>query len=549
MTDASRSRANPWAVLAVFALGTFLTLLDLTIVNIAIPRIVDDTHAPLDGILWMLNAYSLVYAVLLITSGRLGDLFGPRQLFAAGVAVFTVASAFSGLSQDATQLVLSRAGQGLGAALLAPQGLPMITSLFAPNKRGGVFAIFGMLAGLAVVLGPTLGGLIVSSWGWRWIFYVNVPVGALILALTVRVVPDVRPGRPHRLDITGVALATAGLFAVVYGLIEGQRYDWGTITGFVSIPFVIGIGIALLAIFLVQQARRQGREPLLPFEIFADRNFALMAFVLMAMGFAIVGVFFPLTIYFQSVLGLDAFSAGLTIAPQPVTMMLASGPIAMLIQRGYAKRILFIGLLLFVAGMGHVAYTVSAEGDRWALLPGLVVSGLGMAGVWTPLFDLGTRTLQPRLAGAASGVFSTIQELGAVLATAVIGAVLQNRLATSLPAEAAANAAHLPAPVRALFVDGFSVAAKRGLEVGAGQSGTALQLPPGVSADLAAQIGQVAHVVFTHAFVDAMRPAMALALAVVFIAALVMLRARQPRSATALEVVEAAAYNEMERTS
>ncbi|HEY6203695.1 MAG TPA: DHA2 family efflux MFS transporter permease subunit [Candidatus Limnocylindria bacterium] len=549
MTDASRSRANPWAVLAVFALGTFLTLLDLTIVNIAIPRIVDDTHAPLDGILWMLNAYSLVYAVLLITSGRLGDLFGPRQLFAAGVAVFTVASAFSGLSQDATQLVLSRAGQGLGAALLAPQGLPMITSLFAPNKRGGVFAIFGMLAGLAVVLGPTLGGLIVSSWGWRWIFYVNVPVGALILALTVRVVPDVRPGRPHRLDITGVALATAGLFAVVYGLIEGQRYDWGTITGFVSIPFVIGIGIALLAIFLVQQARRQGREPLLPFEIFADRNFALMAFVLMAMGFAIVGVFFPLTIYFQSVLGLDAFSAGLTIAPQPVTMMLASGPIAMLIQRGYAKRILFIGLLLFVAGMGHVAYTASAEGDRWALLPGLVVSGLGMAGVWTPLFDLGTRTLQPRLAGAASGVFSTIQELGAVLATAVIGAVLQNRLATSLPAEAAANAAHLPAPVRALFVDGFSVAAKRGLEVGAGQSGTALQLPPGVSADLAAQIGQVAHVVFTHAFVDAMRPAMALALAVVFIAALVMLRARQPRSATALEVVEAAAYNEMERTS
>src|SRR2546423_7316962 len=234
--DAAIRKTNPWAVLAVFALGTFLTLLDLTIVNIAIPSIVDDIHAPLDGILWMLNAYSLVYAVLLITSGRLGDIFGPRQLFAAGVALFTISSALSGLSQDATQLVLSRAGQGFGAALLAPQGLPMITSLFPPNRRGGVFAIFGMLAGLAVVLGPTLGGLIVAHWGWRWILFVNVPVGAPILVLTARLIPDLPPGRPHRLDLVGVALPTVGLFAVVFGLIEGQRYDWGVVTGVISIP-------------------------------------------------------------------------------------------------------------------------------------------------------------------------------------------------------------------------------------------------------------------------------------------------------------------------
>src|SRR5438874_3318282 len=535
--DIAARQTNPWAVLAVFALGTFLTLLDLTIVNIAIPSIVDDIHAPLDGILWMLNAYSLVYAVLLITAGRLGDIYGPRQLFGIGVVVFTISSALSGLSQDATQLVLSRAGQGLGAALLAPQGLPMITSLFPADRRGGVFAIFGMLAGLAVVLGPTLGGLIVSNWGWRWIFYVNIPVGALIVLLTWRVIPDLRPGRPHRLDFSGVALATAGLFAIIYGLIEGQRYDWGTITGFISIPLVIVTGVVLVALFIWQQASRQGREPLLPFEIFVDRNFALMAFVLMAMGFAIVGVFLPLTIYFQSVLGLDAFSAGLTIAPQPLAMMLASGPVAALIQRGYGKRIIFVGLLLFVAGQGYVAYTVNADGDRWALLPGLVISGLGMAGVWTPLYDLGTRTLQPRLAGAASGVFSTIQELGAVFATAAIGAVLQNQLASSLHDEATVYSGQLPQAVRAPFVDGFSNAAKQGFEVGAGQNGTALQLPPGVPADVAAQIGQIAHAVFTHAFVDAMRPAMALALVIVFIAALVSLRARQPKTSESRQTV------------
>ena len=531
-------KTNAWAVLAVFALGTFLTLLDLTIVNIAIPSIVDDIHAPLDGILWMLNAYSLVYAVLLITSGRLGDIYGPRQLFVAGVALFTLSSALSGLSQDATQLVLSRAGQGLGAALLAPQGLPMITSLFPPERRGGVFAIFGMLAGLAVVLGPTLGGLIVANWGWRWIFYVNVPVGIAILALTRSVIPDLRPGRPHRLDFSGVALASAGLFGIIFGLIEGQRYDWGSIEGsFVTIPMVIIVGVALVAAFLIQQARRQGREPLLPFEVFADRNFALMAFVLMAMGFAIVGVFFPLTIYYQSVLGLDAFTAGLTIAPQPVAMMLASGPIAALIQRGYAKRILFFGLIAFVAGQGWIAYTVSADGDRWALLPGLIVAGLGMAGVWTPLYDLGTRTLKPRLAGAASGVFSTIQELGAVLATAVVGAVLQNQLATALVTRATESAAQLPSAVRAPFIGGFTSAAKQGFEVGAGQSGAALQLPPGVPADLAAQIGQIAHGVFTHAFVDAMHPSMAIALAVVAAGAVVTLFARQPKSAEARDTV------------
>jgi hypothetical protein len=221
-------------------------------------------------------------------------------------------------------------------------------------------------------------------------------------------------------------------------------------------------------------------------------------------------------------------------------MMLASGPIAALIQKGYGKRILFIGLLLFVAGMGYAAYVVSADGDRWALLPGLVVSGLGMAGVWTPLYDLGTRTLQPRLAGAASGVFSTIQELGAVLATAVIGAVLQNQLATSLRAEATTYATALPAAFRSSFIDGFSSASKTGFEVGAGQSGAATQLPPGVPAEIAAQIGQIAHTVFTHAFVDAMRPAMGLALLVVFIGALVSLRARQPRTDEGRIAAEAA---------
>jgi len=524
---------NPWLVLMVFSLGLFMTLLDLTIVNIAIPSIVDDLKAPLDGILWMLNAYSLVYAVLLITSARLGDMFGPRAMFVAGVATFTVASGLSGLAQDPTQLILARAAQGLGAALIAPQGLPMITSLFAPEKRAGVFAVFGILAGLAVVLGPTLGGLIVTNLGWRWIFYVNIPVGIALIVAAFTLVPDLRLGKSHRLDIPGVVLASASLLLIVYGLIEGQRFDWGVVSGFITIPEIIAAGVVLLVAFVFYERGIQDREPLLPFAVFENRNFTLMVFVLMAMGFAILGVFLPLTIYFQSVLGFDAFTAGLTIAPMPLAMMVGSGFVASQVQKIGPKPFLFVGLTLFTIALGYIAWTVSADGGRWALLPGLVLMGIGMSGVWTPLYDLATRDLKPELAGTASGVLNTMQELGTVIASAAIGAVLQNQLASSLRSEAVAYSSQLPAPFQQPFITGFADAAKQGLEVGAGQNGAALQLPPGIPQQVADQLAQLGHAVFTHAFVDAMRPSMALPIGIVIIAALLSLAARAPRRVTA----------------
>jgi len=521
----NRRPSAPWLALAVLALGLFMTLLDLTIVNVAIPSIVDDLHASLDQILWVLNGYSLMYAVLLITSGRLGDIFGPRNMFAAGIVVFTIASAFSGLAHDPTQLILARGAQGLGAAILAPQGLPIMTTLFPPERRGGVFAIYGALSGLAVLLGPVLGGFIVTHFGWRWIFYVNLPVGLVTLVLAFLFVPDLRPGRRHRLDWIGVVLATAGLFGIVFGLIEGQRYEWGTMRWGITIPEIIAAGILVLAIFLVVQWRRQDREPLLPFAVFKDRNYTLMTLVLLAMGFAIVGVFLPLTLYYQSVLGLSAFDAGLAIAPQPLAMMLLSGVAAPLAAR-YAKYILVVGLTLFAVGMAYIAWSAQVTSNRWAFVPGLVVAGAGMAGIWTPVFSLATRDLQPRLAGVASGVISTLQELGAVLGSAAIGAVLQNQLATDLHNRAVSFATRLPAQAQAPFVDGFSKAAKAGLEVGRGQSGTSLALPAGIPAQVVQQIQQVAHAVFTQAFVDAMRPTMALAIVVILVAAVGALWAR-----------------------
>src|SRR5438270_666932 len=532
MTETRRSSA-PWLALAVLALGLFMTLLDLTIVNVAIPSLVDDLRASLDQILWVLNGYSLVYAVLLITSGRLGDIFGPRNMFAAGVVVFTIASAFSGLAHDPTQLILARGAQGFGAAMLAPQGLPIMTSLFPPDRRGGVFAIYGSLAGLAVLLGPVLGGFIVTNFGWRWIFYINLPVGLITFVLALAFVPDLRPGLRHRLDFAGVALASAGLLGVVFGLIEGQRYEWGTVWAGITIPEIIAAGVTVLALFLIMQWRRQDKEPLLPFAVFKDRNYTLMTLVMLAMGFAIVGVFLPMTIYYQSVLGLSAFAAGLAIAPQPLAMILMSGGAAALANR-YAKYILIAGLSLFAIGIAYIAWTAQVASNRWSFVPGLVIAGVGMAGIWTPVFSLATRDLQPRLAGVASGVISTVQELGAVIGSAAIGALLQNQLAADLHSRAASYSAQLPQPVQGPFVAGFSQAAKGGLEIGRGQTGTNVALPAGVPAQIAQQIQQVAHAVFTQAFVDAMRPTMALAIAVILVAAIGSVAIRSRRASASL---------------
>jgi EmrB/QacA subfamily drug resistance transporter len=529
----AKIRNHPMVALGVLVLGLFMTLLDLTIVNIAIPSILDGLHASLDQVLWVLNAYSLLYAVLLITSARLGDIYGPRNLFALGVVIFTVASAFSGLAQDPAQLILARAMQGFGAAVLAPQGLPLMMSLFPVEKRGGVFAVYGVIAGLAVIAGPTVGGFLVTHFGWRSIFTVNIPVGIVTFALAMLLVPDLRPGRSHRLDLVGVGLATAGLLAVIFGLIEGQRYDWGVVTGAITIPEIIAAGVLLLAVFLVYQARRQGGEPLLSFAVFKNRNFTLMTLVMAAMGFAILGLYLPLTIYMQSVLGLSAIDAGLTIAIQPLAMIVSSGIASSLAQKVNGKYLLVPGLLALAAGSGYIDWAAQANSSRWVFTPGLIVSGLGMGFIWTPVFSVATRDLPAHLAGVASGVINTIQELGGVLASAAVGAFLQNRLALALHDQAVAASGQLPAQYQAAFVNGFSHAAHNGFEVGAGQSGTSLTLP--------AQVQVIAHYVFTHAFVDAMHPTMLLPIAVLVLAAFasVFVRGHQ-EAAVAVREEEAA---------
>src|SRR6266567_2405471 len=239
VSHVNKYRGRPWVVLVVVSLGFFMTLLDLTIVNIAIPNMITKLHASLDGILWVINAYALVLAVLLITAGRLGDLRGQKNMFIGGVLLFTAASAACGLSQTVSWLIAFRAIQGVGAALLMPQTLAILTMVFPAERRGAAFGIWGAVAGVATIAGPTLGGLLVTAFDWRWIFFVNLPIGVCVLALTFVLIPDMRPGRRHRLDLAGVLLAGASLFAICYGLVEGQKYNWAKITSFLSIPLIL----------------------------------------------------------------------------------------------------------------------------------------------------------------------------------------------------------------------------------------------------------------------------------------------------------------------
>jgi EmrB/QacA subfamily drug resistance transporter len=476
-------------ILLVVSLGFFMTLLDLTIVNIAIPNMISKLHASLDDILWVINAYALVLAVLLITCGRLGDLFGQRRMFFVGIAVFTLASAACGLSTSPGYLIGFRAVQGLGAAMLMPQTLAILTMVFPPERRGAAFGVWGAVAGVATIAGPTLGGLLVTAFDWRYIFFINLPIGVIVLVLTVILIPDLRTGRRHSFDITGIVLASLSLLAICYALVEGQKYDWGTITSFISIPLLIGIGFVLLGLFLYFQARRQGGEPLVPFSLFKDRNYALMNLVAGFIAIGMLGIFLPFSIYLQSVLGFSALKAGLTMAPASLVSMFVAPAAGRLTDRIGGKYILMVGLLLFAGGMGTIAFIAQTSSAWYDFLAPQAVAGIGIGCIFAPMTTVAMRNVNPVMAGAASGVFNTTRQVGTVIGTAGVGALLQNRLLAGFTTQVEQRGAALPRPARDRLLAGFQSAAKSGLGVGSGS-----------------RTSRLAGEIYTHGFVAAMRP-------------------------------------------
>ncbi|MEU5540301.1 DHA2 family efflux MFS transporter permease subunit [Streptomyces sp. NPDC020362] len=524
MAPARAWRGNPWAVLTVVSVGYFMPLLDLTIVNIAIPDLVSDLGMSLDQILWVVNGYTLALAALLITAGRIGDLRGPRLAFAAGTALFTAASVACALAQDPAQLIAFRTVQGIGAAVLIPQTLTILAHTFPPERRGTAFGIWGAVAGLAAIAGPTLGGLLVTAFGWRWIFLINLPIGIVVLAGTFAVVDEMREPHPRRLNPLGVLLCTLAFTALCYGLVEGQRYDWGTITSFVSIPLVLAAGVVLLALFLWAQARVQDRDPLIPFALFKDREYALMNVVGGAVNVGMLGFLLLFNIYLQAALGMSALRAGLTLAPAALVSMLLAPLTGRLTDRVDGRWILFGGLLLFAAGMAWMA-AVATTGSAWyTFLPPLVVAGVGMGGTFAPMPAIAMHGVPPELNSAASGVFNSNRQFGSVLGTAAVGALLQSRLAAAVGERATERARSLPAGYRAPFTAALRRAADSAIE--AGGDGSSLAAPPGVPRAAVSQLREAGKYAMAHGLLDAVQQTVVLPVAMTALAAVCCLAVR-----------------------
>lgn len=450
---------KPWPALWALVIGFFMILVDSTIVSIANPAILRDLDADITSVLWVTSAYLLAYAVPLLITGRLGDRFGPKNVYMVGLVVFTLASLWCGFAGDITMLIAARAVQGLGAALMTPQTMAVITRIFPPKQRGAAMGLWGAVAGVATLVGPILGGVLVDSLGWEWIFFVNVPVGVVAFVLAWRLVPKLET-HSHRFDWLGVVLSAIGMFLLVFGIQEGETYDWGVIVGPITVWGLIITGIVVLVGFVVWQ-RFNPAEPLLPLGLFRDRTFSLSNAAISLVGFAIVAMPLPLAFYYQVARGLTPTQAALMLVPMALVTGIAAPFIGRLTDKVDPKWIAFTGFTITSLSLVWMAILITPDQELWLLLIPSGFLGLGLSGIWAPLASSATRNLPPAQAGAGSGVYNTTRQIGSVLGSAAIAAVLNARLAAELPGfdtqaaeQASGGSGGLPPQV----LDGFTAA-------------------------------------------------------------------------------------------
>jgi EmrB/QacA subfamily drug resistance transporter len=438
--------------------------MDSTITNVAVPSLIHDLGARVDQILWVGNGYLLGYAALVVTAGRLGDLFSQKRLFMLGVGLFMLSSVACATAQSADFFIAARVVQGCSAALFGPQSMAIITHIFPTERRGAAFGVWGAVAGISVAAGPTLGGLTVSTLGWRWVFGINVVIGIIAIVFAAIVVPNTRFGRRRRLDLAGATWLSIGLALIVYGLLEGQSHGWGRVFGPVTAPMVIVAGVAAMVVLYVVERRRQDSEPMLPFHVLRNRNFVLTLAAACGLALAVSSMLFLTLLNLQLSLGMAVLVAGLTVATAPAVSVVLSPVSGRLTDRYGGKYVLFLGMLVLAAGLVLLA---SAEriGSTWYdMLPGLVTVGVGMGVTFAPPVTMAMSDVPPAMTGIASGFFNIARLSGSLIGSASVGALLQARLVPSLTASATRVAAGLSVPARARFVNGFATASTGNLQ-------------------------------------------------------------------------------------
>ena len=409
-----------WWVLVVVCCAVFMMNLDITIVNIALPDIMKGFNVDLSAIEWVINAYVLTFAVLLVTMGKVGDLRGRKLLFMCGLAVFTIASLTCGLAPNEHVLVASRAVQAVGGAAMMPATLSILNVAFGDSGRGMALGIWGAVAGAAAALGPIIGGALVQAHSWRLIFLVNVPVGIVaFIAAAFIIAESTDPGAKRRLDIPGVLAISVALFAITFGLVEGAKYGWTS----ALILALFAVGAVGLAVFVLIE--RRAEAPIVRLDFFRNRTFSAGNIVGALLMFGLIGILFTLVMFLQNNLGYSAIKTGLVLLPMPAVTMIVAPISGRLSDRIGSRWLLFFGMLLTALGIYLMAGISSTTTWQQLMLP-LPIAGLGMGLSLAPMTSAVMASVPVEQSGAAAGILSTMRQIGASLGISVLGAILQS---------------------------------------------------------------------------------------------------------------------------
>ncbi|MDQ0599669.1 EmrB/QacA subfamily drug resistance transporter [Streptomyces canus] len=409
-------RGGAVGALVITSVAGFMTALDNLVVTTALPSIREDLGGGLHDLEWTVSAYTLTFAVLLMFGAALGDRFGRRRLFLAGLAVFTGASAAAALAPGIDSLIVARAVQGVGAAVMMPLTLTLLTAAVPAAKRGMAYGIWGAVNGLAVASGPLIGGSLTEHISWQWIFWLNVPMGIALLPLArLRLAESYGTGAP--LDIPGTLLASGGLFGIVYGLVRGPADGWTDNLVLTS----LFAGTALLAGFVLYSAR--AKNPMLPMRLFRSRAFAGINAASLLMFLGMFGSIFLLSQYMQGVLGYSPTEAGLRMLPWTGMPMLVAPIAGILSDRIGGRPVVATGLFLQAAGLGYLAYVITVDASYSIQLPGLIISGIGMALFFAPASNLVMSSVRGSEQGVASGANNALREVGGALGIAIMGSI------------------------------------------------------------------------------------------------------------------------------
>ncbi|TMM09130.1 MAG: DHA2 family efflux MFS transporter permease subunit [Actinobacteria bacterium] len=466
------SRTSRWTLLIV-SIGLFMVVLDNLVVNVALPSIHRDLGASIQSLEWTVNAYVLAYAVFLLTGAALGDRFGRKRMFTGGIVLFTLSSAAAALAPTSGTLIAARAVQGLGAAIVTPLTLTLIADAFPPQRRGVAIGVWSGISGIAVALGPLVGGAVVQAASWHWIFWINVPIGIALVPLSIARLAESR-GPSRHLDLRGLALASSGLFGIVFGLVRSQSQGWTD----PEILVALGVGAVLVIAFILHELRT--REPMLPMRFFAKRSFAVTNVVSLSMYFGMFGSIFFLSQFLQSVLHNSPLQAGVKLLVWTGATMAVS-PLAGFFSERYGSRgFMAAGLGLQAVALGWLATLAGVHQSYTSMIAPFILAGSGMSLVFAPSANAVLASVSTEEVGQASGATNAIRELGGVLGIAVLATVFTSHGSYLSPQQ---------------FVDGLRPAMWVGVAVLAAGGLIAAAMPFSIRAKAAEQVDTVGEAV------------------------------------------------------